>query len=576
MLSQWAFENPFDHEPDMTKPAKTNRYLRFESAHFYSHLDEPLRGGNKLFTGKTHVPVPTKAVCVAGSNSILGNAKGAYNIIMNGLRTGRIEMYVASDWWWTMTCEYADVVFGVDSWCEDKFPDMTASITNPFLQVRPRTPLPRIFETKADVQIPSGIAKALSRLLQDPRFEEHWKYIYEGLPELYFQRGLDAGNATKGYQFSLLEGAAKEGVPALIMSRTQPKVMGYEQIYESKPWYTKTGRLEFYRDEDEWLEYGEAVPVHREPVDATPYEPNAIVARVDASSRDLFKLMGEPERYGMDRQHSLEDQEERQTRNVIYTPDELIQKAHPLMKSGFTHVLYTPKYRHGAHTTPVDTDIIAAWFGPFGDPYRRDKRMPYVSEGYMDLNPLDAKKMNIEEGDYVSVQGDPKYEPFKGWQDRPDEAKVANLVLRVRYYPGMPPDTARIWFHMYQSSHGTVKAHEKRSDGLAKNELTNYQSMFRYGGHQALTKGWLRPTLLTDSMARKDIAGQLIGQGFEPDVHCANGAPRESFVKIKKVEDGGLDGKGLWRPATLGIRPTYESESYKKYLQGGFFKRGEQ
>jgi len=190
------------------------------------------------------------------------------------------------------------------------------------------------------------------------------------------------------------------------------------------------------------------------------------------------------------------------------------------------------------------------------------------------MNPLDAKKMNIEEGDYVSVQGDPKYEPFKGWQDRPDDAKVANLVLRVRYYPGIPPDTARIWFHMYQSSHGTVKAHEQRADGLAKNERTNYQSMFRYGGHQALTRGWLRPTLLTDSMARKDIAGQVIGQGFEPDVHCANGAPRESFVKIKKLEDGGLNGKGLWRPATLGIRPTYESESYKKYLEGGFFRGG--
>jgi nitrate reductase alpha subunit len=573
MLAQWAFESPFEHELDPEKPAKPGKHLRFESAHFYSHLDKPLRGGNKLFTGRTHIPVPTKAVCVAGSNSILGNAKGAYQVIMNGLRRGRIEMYVVSDWWWTMSCEYADVVFGVDSWCEDKFPDITASVTNPFLQARPRTPLPRIFDTRADVEVQAGIAKALGELLGDPRFEEHWRFINEGRPEVYLNRGLAAGNATRGYRYEELEELAKEGIPALLLTRTHPKVMGYEQVHESKPWYTKTGRLEFYRDEDEWLEYGEAVPVHREPVDATPYEPNTVVARINAETRDLFKFVGTPERYGMDPQASLEDQEERQVRNVIYSPEQLLETRHPLMRDGFTHVLYTPKYRHGAHTTPIDTDIIAVWFGPFGDPYRHDKRTPFVSEGYMDINPLDAKELGLEDGDYVAVNGDPRYEPFEGWQDRPEDAKVANLVLRVRYYPGIPPGTARIWFHMYQASHGSVKGHETRPDGLAKNEATNYQAMYRYGGHQALTRSWLRPTLLTDTMARKNVAGQIIWKGFEPDVHCANGAPRESFVKIVKLEDGGLDGKGVWYPVTLGIRPTYESEAYKRYLAGGYVKR---
>ena len=574
MLAKWAFENPFDQELDANKQARTRKYLRFESAHFYDHLDKPLRAGDRLFTGKTHIPVPTKAVLVAGSNSILGNTKGAYQLIMNGLRTGRIEMYVISDWWWTMTCEYADVVFGVDSWCEDKFADITASVTNPFLQARPRTPLPRIFNTRADVEIEAGIAKALGEILNDERFITHWKFIHEGRPEVYIQRGLDAGNATRGYRFETLESLAKDGIPALLISRTYPKVMGYEQIHESRPWYTKTGRLEFYRDEDEWLIHGEAIPVHREAVDATHYEPNSIVARINEQTRDLFKYVLKPEDYGVDSRESLEDQELRQVRNAIYSPEELTKTEHPLKKQGYTHVLYTPKYRHGAHTTPIDVDIVAMWFGPFADPYRRDKRMPFVAEGYMDMNPLDAKKMGIEDGDYVRVNGDPRYEPFEGWQEKPDDAKVANLVLRVRYYPGIPPGTARIWFNMYQASHGTVKAHETRPDGLAKNEKTNYQSMFRYGGHQALTRSWLRPTLLTDSMARKGVAGQLIGKGFAPDVHCANGAPRESYVKIEKFEAGGIGGEGVWRPVTLGIRPLNESDSFRKYVEGGFFVGG--
>lgn len=570
-LAQWAFEDPFNQELDASKPARTRRVLRFESAHFYDHLDRPLRAGNRLFTGKTHVPVPTKAVLVAGSNSILGNTKGAYQLIMNGLRRGRIEMYVASDWWWTMTCEYADVVFGVDSWCEDKYVDITASVTNPFLQIRPRTPLPRIFNTRADLEVEAGIARALGEILKDERFITHWKFIHEKRPEVYVQRGLDAGNMTRGYSVEELENLAKEGIPALVLSRTYPKVLGYEHIAESRPWYTKTGRLEFYRDEDEWLIHGEAIPIHREPVDATHYEPNSIVARLNEKTKDLFKFMVRPTDYGVEDKTSLEDMELRQVRNVIYSPEELVNTKHPLREKGYTHILYTPKYRHGAHTTPVDVDIIAMWFGPFGDPYRHDRRTPFVSEGYMDINPLDAKKMGIEDGDYVHVSGDPRYEPFEGWQERPEDAKVAHLVIRVRYYPGIPPGTARIWFHMYQSSHGSVKGHETRPDKLAKNELTNYQSMYRYGGHQALTRSWLRPTLLTDSMARKDVAGQIIGRGFEPDVHCANGAPRESYVKIEKFEPGGIDGKGVWRPVELGIRPLSESEIYKRYLEGGYF-----
>jgi nitrate reductase alpha subunit len=80
-----------------------------------------------------------------------------------------------------MSCEYADVVFGVDSWAEFKYPDMCG---------------------------------------------------------------------------------------------TYPKIVGWEQTQESKPWYTKTGRLEFYREEPEFIEYGENLPVYREPVDATPHVPS--------------------------------------------------------------------------------------------------------------------------------------------------------------------------------------------------------------------------------------------------------------------------------------------------------------
>ena len=97
--------------------------------------------------------------------------------------------------------------------------------------------------------------------------------------------------------------------------------------------------------------------------------------------------------------------------------------------------------------------------------------------------------------------------------------------------------------------------------------------MFRYGSHKSATRAWLKPTLQTDSLARKDMFGQTIGKGFAADIHCATGAPKESYVRIVKAEPGGVE-NALWRPALLGYRLGYENEMMKKYLKGGFYAQG--
>jgi len=98
--------------------------------------------------------------------------------------------------------------------------------------------------------------------------------------------------------------------------------------------------------------------------------------------------------------------------------------------------------------------------------------------------------------------------------------------------------------------------------------------MFRSGSHQSATRGWLKPTWMTDSLVRKTMFGQEIGKGFMPDVHCPTGAPRESIVKITKAEAGGIGGTGLWRPAALGLRPRYENDTMQRYLAGAFAVTG--
>lgn len=561
-LPQYITEDPFNIELDPQKPAKTKSYLKFESAHYYNYGDRPLRVGNKLFTGKTHMPTPTKFMWFSNSNSLLGNAKWGYDVIHNTLP--KIECIVVSEWWWTMSCEYADVIFGVDSWGEFKHPDMTGSVTNPFVQVYPRTPLPRIFDTRGDIEVLAGVAAQLADLTGDQRFRDYWHYVRENRVDVYLQRICDASSSLRGYQSTELEEQAKKGTPMLKLLRTYPKIVGWEQTQESKPWYTKTGRVEFHREEPEFIEYGENLPVYREPVDGTPHEPNVIVGPQKHEALQPTP----PETYGLKRDDL--SAETRQVRNLIKTPDEVVRSQHPRVKDGLKFIFITPKYRHGAHTTPVDLDVLAVYFGPFGDIYRRDKRSPWVGEVYVDINPHDAKELGIDDGDYVWIDADPADRPYRGAKEGDPDYKVSRLMSRARYYNGTPRGVLRMWFNMYQASHGTVKAHESRPDKLAKNPETNYQAMVRYGGHQSCTRAWLRPTLMTDSLVRKDVFGQNIGQGFAPDVHCPVGAPKESFVKITKAEPGGVDMKSLWRPAQLGYRPTYENEEMKQYLVGGF------
>lgn len=567
-LGHYITEDPFNIQLDPKLNSTIKKYFSYESAHFFNNGDRILRMGGKSLTGKTHMPTPTKSIFVSNGNSLLANSKGHYDNLINVYP--KIEFIGVSEWWWTGSCEYADIVFAVDSWAEFKHPDITMSVTNPFLYVYPRTPFKRIFDTQGDIEVMAGVASAFGKLTGDSRFDDYFKFVREGRTDIYLQRVLDTSQVSKGYNFLELEERAKQGVPAMMMSRTYPKFAGYEQASENKQWYTKSGRLEFYRDEPEFIEAGENIVVYREPIDSTFYEPNVIVGKTHACINPKS-----PEEYGVDRNNMETDV--RQARNVVKPWSDLKHTTHPLTKvdKDYKFIFHTPKFRHGAHTTPVDTDIIAVWFGPFGDMHRRDKRMPFVSELYVDINPLDAKDLGVEDGDYVWIDADPSDRPFRGWQAKKDteDYELARLQARARYYPGTPRGVTRMWHNAYGATYGSVRGSKEDPTGLAKNAKTNYQALFRRGSHQSCTRAWLKPTLLTDSLVRKNNIGQGIDKGFELDVHGATGNPRESFVRISLAEKGGLDGIGLWEGAQKNIRPTYEDQEFRTYLKGGFVKK---
>ncbi|MEW6581570.1 MAG: molybdopterin-dependent oxidoreductase [Actinomycetota bacterium] len=566
-VPQWILEDPFDIEEDLTQRARIKKFYKAESAHYWNYGERPLKMGDEIVTGATHMPTPSKLIWFGNSNSLLGNAKWSFDVIKNTLP--QQEAVFCNEWFWTSSCEYSDIVFPADSWAEFKQPDMTASCTNPFLLAFPKTPLKRIHDTRSDYEILALVAKELGRLVGEPRMERYWKGVLEGDPAPYLQRILAGSPNTHGYTFADLHDSCAGGVPFLMNTRTYPRHGGWEQRQEDKPWYTRTGRLEFYRPEPEFRAAGEMLPVWREPVDASRYDPNAILSNKEHPSIAPRR----PKDYGVP--EDRRDIETRQTRNVVLTWDQLRAAKHPLNEkdSAYRFVFQTPKYRWGAHSTAVDMDWISMLFGPFGDVYRRDPRTPWTGEAYAELNPSDAKEAGVRDGDYIWLDADPEDRPYRGWKEDDDFYDVARVMMRARIYPGMPPGVIRCWFNMYAATPGTVKAQRDTPGAPARNPATGYVSLFRHGSHQSGTRAYLRPTQQTDTMVRKNYFGHVIGVGFEADVHSVSGAPKEGFIKIEKAEEGGPGGEGLWRPMTLGLRPGAPSEALTRYMSGGYATR---
>jgi nitrate reductase alpha subunit len=58
--------------------------------------------------------------------------------------------------------------------------------------------------------------------------------------------------------------------------------------------------------------------------------------------------------------------------------------------------------------------------------------------------------------------------------------------------------------------------------------------------------------------------------GGEADNPAINTVPKECLVRVSKAEDGGLGGRGVWKPGTDGMSPDAENDTMQRYLAGGF------
>ncbi|MBI2060935.1 MAG: molybdopterin-dependent oxidoreductase [Nitrospirae bacterium] len=556
----WVAEDPFHPNLDPNADGKdihAHAYTYDEEPAYWNYGDRPLavdtpKQGRKIFTGKTHLPSPTKLLWFTNVN-LFNNAKWAYEMLKNV--NPNIELIISQDIEMTSTVEYSDIALPAHSWMEFTVHEITASCSNPFLQIW-KGGMPPVFDTRDDVVIYAELSKRLGEILNDARFPNYWKFALEKRTDVYIQRLLDASATTRGYQVSDIM-AGKYGEPgvALLLFRTYPRIPFWEQIHDSVPFFTPTGRLQAYNDEPEVIEYGENFVVHREGPEATPYLPNVIV-----SSNPHIR----PDDYGIPVDHM--GWHERQVRNIKLPWSKVKNTKNPLWEQGFHFYCLTPKTRHATHSSWQVTDWQFIWNNQFGDPYRTDKRAPGVGEHTIHLNPQAARDLGVEDGDYVYVDANPADRPYVGWKKDDPFYKVSRLMLRVKFNPAYP-------YHIVMMKHGpfiaterSVKAHETRPDGRALSAGTGYQSSFRYGSQQSLTRGWLMPMHQLDSLFHKAKVRMGFLFGFEADNHGVNTTPKETLVKVTKAETGNF------APAKSGRAPAQEDPFMQAYLAGDLIK----
>jgi len=572
-VGAYAAEDPFN--PQMDENATIDHHsIRHCSSHeepsYWGYGEKILKPttpeGEKRFTGDSHLPAPTKVMWYNNANFI-NQAKWVYELIQNVLP--KIDMIVDQQIEWTGSAEYADVILPVNSWVEFEDREVGGSCSNPFLQVWGKNGIRPVHDTVDDAKVFALVGDALAEKYDDRRFSDYWKWISEGKADVYIQRVLDSCITTRGkdgpYQLDRILRGEYGGEPgaALFLFRTTPRVAFWEQINDQLPFYTDSGRLANYCDLDRVIEYGENLIVHREGVEATPYLPNVIV-----STSPYVR----PDDYGIPAEEM--DPDLRTVRNLKMPWSEVKNTVNPLWAQGFSFFCSTPKSRHSTHSSWSTVDWHWVYSSDFGDPYRKDKRAPGVSDRQIQIGPDAAERLGLMAGDYVWVDANPVDRPFRGWQANGKHLRdrAFRCMVRVKVNPGLPSNFSILKHTGWIASERSVLAHETRADGRALATDTGYQASYRYGSHQSITRGWLPPMHQLDDLFHKKSGAMGFTFGFDVDNHAVNTVPKETLVRIVKAEDGGIGGKGPWKRGTGPYAPDSESADLKAYLAGDWTK----
>ena len=347
------------------------------------------------------------------------------------------------------------------------------------------------------------------------------------------------------------------------MFRTYPRIPFYEQVHDNDPFFTDTGRMHAYGDVPEAIEYGENFIVHREGPEATPYLPNVIV-----SSNPLVR----PEDYGI-----ATDAEHWDERTDPQHQDAVEQgQADEKLSLGERLSILLLDAEDAAPRALAWSNVD--WHHADGLELRRSRIgstsvLPCVGEHQLHMNPHAAR-------DWASTMAitctSMPIRPTGLTSARNRTIRfieVAALMLRVTYNRRYPYNVVMMKHAPFIATEKSVKAHETRPDGraLVREHRLSSQPALRLA---AVDHAQLADADASDrhTVSQSQSLSMSFMFGGEADNHAVNTVPKETLVRVTKAEDGGMGGKGIWKPATTGYSPDNENDLMKRYLAGDLTK----
>ncbi len=230
-----------------------------------------------------------KAIVVGWGNPL--EQHNVANWLRDALASGQIECLVSMDFQKTLTVAESTVAFPCASWYEKT--ELTTTPLHPYVQLQQRIVDPP-GEAQEEIWVLTELANRIDPSKADlwPRFasEDSEKRADEILTLL-----LEKGGPTIDH---LTAQELRQGPGKLAHANPgEKRIPFWEQIHERTPFptvsrpnpldatakFVRSGRIEFYRDEDIFLDLGEQLPCYKPPFEDTEYKD-------DPKARELYPL----------------------------------------------------------------------------------------------------------------------------------------------------------------------------------------------------------------------------------------------------------------------------------------------
>lgn len=180
-----------------------------------------------------------------------------------------LELFVTIDFSMTPTCDYSDVVLPAPTFWEKQ--ELVGTSCHPYLQIQQEVITPQ-YDSRTELWMVKELVKRV-----DPTVLKEFDYSESEIIEMLLENG---GKETKGITYEqLVSGPVRLNVH-------DPEVGCDEQFLEDKPFppraypfpegaqkeFLKTGRMEFYKEEEIFRKLGEELPVYKPAFSHLPIE----------------------------------------------------------------------------------------------------------------------------------------------------------------------------------------------------------------------------------------------------------------------------------------------------------------